>query len=106
GYKWSDVRGMLQATTAGWRVDVDGPGATGQILIPEQFGGAQPLRAAMERLVLDKPESTGDGAAEDTTDPRNIPNLQVHVADLSIGTRELGAFDLKASRLPQGIRFD
>ena len=106
GYKWSDVRGMLQATTAGWRVDVDGPGAAGQILIPEQFGGAQPLRAAMERLVLDKPESTGGGAAEDTTDPRNIPNLQVHVADLNIGTRELGSLDLKASRLPQGIRFD
>src|SRR4030095_13303165 len=58
GYKWSDVRGMLQATTAGWRVDVDGPGAAGQIVIPEQFGGAQPLRAALERLVLDKPEST------------------------------------------------
>jgi len=106
GYKWSDVRGMLQATTSGWRVDVDGPGAAGQILIPEQFGGAQPLRAAMERLVLDKPESTGGGAAEDTTDPRKIPNLQVHIADLSMGTRELGAFDLKASRLPQGIRFD
>jgi uncharacterized protein (TIGR02099 family) len=106
GYKWSDVRGMLQATTAGWRVDVDGPGAAGQILIPEQFGGSQPLRAAMERLVLDKPESTGGGTAEDPTDPRNIPGLQVHVADLSIGTRELGTLDLEASRLPQGIRFD
>jgi uncharacterized protein (TIGR02099 family) len=106
GYKWSDVRGMLQATTAGWRVDVDGPGASGQILIPEQFGGSQPLRAAMERLVLDKPESAGVGEAEDKTDPRNIPNLQVHIADLSMGTRELGTVDLKASRLPQGIRFD
>jgi uncharacterized protein (TIGR02099 family) len=107
GYQWSDVRGMLQATTAGWRVDVDGPGAAGQILIPEQFGGSQPLRAAMERLVLDKPESTGGGGeTESKTDPRNIPNLQVHIADLSFETRELGTFDLEASRLPQGIRFD
>lgn len=106
GYQWSDVRGMLQATTAGWRVDVDGPGAAGQVLIPEQFGGAQPLRAALERLVLDKPESTGTGEVEQQRDPRNIPNLQVHVADLRLGTRELGTLDLKASRVPQGIHFD
>jgi uncharacterized protein (TIGR02099 family) len=106
GYQWTDVRGMLQATTAGWRVDVDGPGAAGQVLIPEQFGGAQPLRAALERLVLDKPESTGTGEVEQQRDPRNIPNLQVHVADLRLGTRELGTLDLKASRVPQGIRFD
>jgi uncharacterized protein (TIGR02099 family) len=107
GYQWSDVRGMLQATNGGWRVDVDGPDGAGQILIPEQFSGSQTLRATLERLVLhDKPEATGEGQAEDTRDPRNIPNLQVHIADLRIGTRELGTFDLKASRLPQGIRFD
>lgn len=106
GYQWSDVRGVLQATTGGWRVDVDGPGAAGQIVIPEQFGGTQPLRAALERLVLDKPESTGEGTAEDSSDPRKIPNLQVHVADLRVGMREFGTLDLKATRVPQGIRFD
>ncbi len=106
GYRWSDVRGMLQATTGGWRVDVDGPGAAGQVLIPEQFGGSQPLRATLERLTLEKPESNGTGDAEDTRDPRNIPNLEVHVGDLRIGMRSLGVFDLKASRVPQGIRFD
>ena len=50
GYRWSDVRGVLQATTAGWRVDVDGPGAAGQVLIPEQFtrlaGAARHARSA------------------------------------------------------------
>ncbi len=106
GYRWSDVRGVLQATTAGWRVDVDGPGAAGQVLIPEQFGGSQPLRAALERLVLEKPESSGTGDAADRRDPRNIPNLQVHVGELRVGTRTLGTLDLKASRVPQGIRFD
>jgi uncharacterized protein (TIGR02099 family) len=107
GYRWSDVRGMLQSTTSGWRVDVDGPDAAGQILIPEQFSGSQTLRATLERLVLDKPEASGTGDAEDDeTDPRNIPNLQVHIADLRMGTREIGTFNLKASRIPQGIRFD
>ena len=106
GYRWSDVRGVLQATTAGWRVDVDGPGAAGQVLIPEQFGGSQPLRATLERLVLEKPESSGTSDAADQRDPRNIPNLQVHVGQLRAGTRTLGTLDLKATRVPQGIRFD
>jgi uncharacterized protein (TIGR02099 family) len=106
GYRWSDVRGMLQSTTGGWRVDVDSPGAEGQVLIPEQFGGTQPLRATMERLTLEKPEATGSGDAETPGDPRNIPNLEVHIGDLRVGTRSLGVFDLKATRVPQGIRFD
>jgi uncharacterized protein (TIGR02099 family) len=106
GYQWHDVRGVLQATTAGWRVDVDGPGAAGQVLIPEQFRGSQVLRATLERLVLEKPESRGTGDASDTRDPRNIPNLRVHVGELRFGTRTLGTLDLQATRLPQGIRFE
>ena len=57
GYRWPDVRGVLQATPSGWRVDVDGPNAAGQVLIPETFTGAQPLRATLERLVLEKAAS-------------------------------------------------
>jgi uncharacterized protein (TIGR02099 family) len=106
GYQWHDVRGVLQATTAGWRVDVDGPGAAGQILIPEQFRGSQVLRATLERLTLEKPESSGTGDAPDTRDPRNLPNLLVHVGELSFGSRTLGTFDLQATRVPQGIRFE
>ena len=106
GYRWSDVRGVLQATTAGWRVDVDGPGAAGQVLIPEQFRGAQVLRATMERLVLEKPESTGGPEQPDTRDPRNLPNLLVHVGELRFANRTLGTFDLQATRQPDGIRFE
>jgi uncharacterized protein (TIGR02099 family) len=106
GYQWHDVRGVLQATTAGWRVDVDGPGAAGQVLIPEQFRGAQVLRATLERLTLEKPESSGTADAPDTRDPRNLPNLLVHVGELSLGNRSLGTFDLQATRVPQGIRFE
>jgi uncharacterized protein (TIGR02099 family) len=105
GYRWSDVRGMLQSTSAGWRVDVDGPGATGQIIIPESFTGAQPLRATLDKLQLDKAQQSGedDGGA---SDPRNVPNLQVYVSDLHIGTRTIGALELKTSRAPQGLHID
>jgi uncharacterized protein (TIGR02099 family) len=106
GYRWSDVRGVLQSTTAGWRVDVDGPGAAGQVLIPEQFRGSQVLRATLERLVLEKPEATGSGAQPDTSDPRNLPNLLIHVGELRFANRTLGTFDLRATRQPDGIRFE
>jgi uncharacterized protein (TIGR02099 family) len=106
GYRWSDVRGVLQSTTAGWRVDVDGPGAAGQVLIPEQFRGSQVLRATLERLVLEKPESAGSGAQPDTSDPRNLPNLLIHVGELRFANRTLGTFDLRATRQPDGIRFE
>jgi len=106
GYRWSDVRGVLQATTAGWRVDVDGPDAAGQVLIPEQFRGSQVLRATMERLVLEKPEATGAGEQPDSSDPRNLPNLLVHVGELRFANRSLGTFDLQATRVPEGIHFE
>jgi len=109
GYRFPDVRGILQATESTWRVDVTGDSATGQVLVPQVFTGAQPLRATMERLVLDKvPKAEGQADKDDgaKTDPRSIPNLQVYVGSLRLGQRVIGALDLKASRVAQGIRFD
>lgn len=108
GYRWPDVRGILQATPAGWRVDVTGPAAEGQVLIPEAFTGAQPLRATLDHLIIERADAAADASKDDGTpiDPRNFPNLQVYVADLRLGARKIGAVDLKASRVPEGIRFD
>ncbi|HEU5077234.1 MAG TPA: AsmA-like C-terminal region-containing protein, partial [Polyangiaceae bacterium] len=107
GYRWTDVRGILQATPGGWRIDVNGPGAAGQVLIPEPFIGASPLRAALERLVLTKVDRA-DAHEEDSepTDPRKLPALDVHVIDLTLGERSIGAADVLASRTPEGLRFD
>lgn len=107
GYRFPDVRGVLQATQSGWRVDVSGDNAAGQVLIPESFTGTQPLRATMERLVIEKVSGKeGNDDDDDGMDPRNLPNMQVYVGSLSLGPRVVGAVDLKATRVPQGIRFD
>lgn len=106
GYTWNDVRGVLQATSSGWRVDVTGPDGAGQVLIPTRFSGAQPLRANLERLVLRKAEDEDADSAGRDGDPHALPNLQLHVSDLRWGDRRIGAVDLTASRVPQGIRFD
>ncbi|GFE83140.1 hypothetical protein GCM10011487_51400 [Steroidobacter agaridevorans] len=109
GYRFADLRGVLQSTQSGWRVDVSGDNAAGQVLIPESFTGSQPLRATMERLVIHKapaPEGAPPDDNEDVLDPRNLPNMQIYVGNVLLGTRVLGAVDLKATRVPQGIRFD
>ncbi|MDY6945956.1 MAG: YhdP family protein [Pseudomonadota bacterium] len=109
GYRFPDLRGVLQSTQSGWRVDVSGDNAAGQVLIPESFTGSQPLRATMEHLLINKvprPEGAPRNDADGDMDPRNLPNMQVYVSNLRIGTRAIGAVDLKAARVPQGIRFD
>ncbi len=108
GYRWSDLRGILQATPTGWRVDVDGPDATGQIFIPESFSGSVPLRAAMERLVLaEAPRSSESKEESDApTDPRTLPALDLHIMDLHMDGRAIGALDLTASRTASGLNFE
>ncbi|HEX7113586.1 MAG TPA: YhdP family protein [Steroidobacter sp.] len=108
GYRWSDVRGVLQSTQAGWRVDVNGPDAVGQIIVPEDLTGTQPLRATLERLVLEKATEKGqeNDEREDSTDPRKLPALEAHVTELMLGARRIGTVDIEARRVPQGIRFD
>jgi uncharacterized protein (TIGR02099 family) len=105
GYRCPDLRGVLQATQYGWRVDVSGGNAEGQILVPDDLTGEQPLRATLERLVVEK--ARGRPTAERVArDPRKFPGMQVYVGDLHIDGRTIGAVDLKASRAPQGVRFD
>jgi uncharacterized protein YhdP len=109
GYRWSDLRGILQATPSGWRVDVDGPEAAGQLLIPSSFSGSAPLRAAMDRLVLTKIARVGDAVLEEEDtpmDPRAVPALDVHIMDLHMDGRSIGALDLTASRVASGLSFD
>lgn len=106
GYRFPDVRGVLQATQSGWRVDVSGDNAAGQVLIPESFTGTQPLRATMDRLVIEKAPRVAGNDDDGAMDPRSLPNMQVYVGSLRLGPRVVGAVDLKATRVPQGIRFD
>jgi uncharacterized protein YhdP len=107
GYRWNDIRGILQATDSGWRVDVSGPQAEGQLTIPENFSDSMPLRASMERLVLAPLDEESVNRDQDhPTDPRNFPALQVHVDDFQLGPRKIGAIDLTTARVAQGMRID
>ena len=104
GYSWSDVRGLLQATPAGWQIDVAGPDATGKLLVPYELGGTAPMTLEMERLVL---ASKGGGAAggQTTTDPRQVPPIQARINDFELGGRKLGSVRAQLDRVPRGLAF-
>ena len=104
GYQWPEVRGVLQATPSGWRVDVAGSNAQGELVIPDDFTSAQPLTARLERLVVTR-DGRRSGAATGR-DPRSWPNVRASIADLRIEDHAIGAVELQASRVASGIQID
>lgn len=104
GYQWPEVRGVLQATASGWRVDVAGSNAVGELFIPVDFTAPQPLTANLQRLVItyqgrQRGASTG-------RDPRSWPSIRASVADLLIEDHAIGAVELQATRVAAGIQID
>lgn len=108
GYRWHDVRGLLQAQERAWRVDVTAPQAAGRVQVPYSFASGDILTADMERLVL--PASTDSAAAgeekTDTTDPRRLPALRAQVRNFAVADHGLGELQLQLSRVPQGVHID
>ena len=108
GYEWPEVRGVMQATPQGWRVDVTGANAEGQLVIPEDFAGSQPLTINLERLIVTSSDAAGGGeaAVETQRDPRGWPSLRVHIGDMHVANHPIGGVDLTTTRVPEGMRID
>lgn len=104
GYRWNDVRGILQATEAGWRVDVEGPDASGQLVIPEDFSGNRRLTAQFDHLVLTRLDEPR--AATSKADPRRLPNARIRIDALQMQSQAIGSIDVQLSRVPQGVQMD
>ncbi|HEY6645286.1 YhdP family protein [Povalibacter sp.] len=104
GYQFPEVRGMLQAGNDAWKIAVSGPNAAGELTIPEEFTGSQPLTARLDHLVISREnkQSTPSGGR----DPRSWPNLRAFVQDFRYEDHSIGSIDLQASRVPMGIRVD
>lgn len=104
GYKFADVRGVLQAMDSGWRVDVAGPNAEGELTIPDDFTASQPLTVTLERLIVTREgRESGKSAGQD---PRSWPNLRLSIADLRVDSHAIGTVALQASRVAEGLKID
>lgn len=109
GYEWPDVRGVMQATPQGWRVDVTGASAEGQVTIPEDFSGTQPLTVDLERLIVMRTVSNDPARGaevQESRDPREWPSLNVHIGDMHVENHPIGGVDLVTTRVPNGLRID
>lgn len=104
GYQWPEVRGVLQAMPSGWRVDVAGSNAVGELFIPSDFTAPQPLTANLERLVITR-EGRQHGASTGR-DPRSWPSIRASIADMRIEDHAVGAVELQVTRVASGIQID
>lgn len=106
GFELPEVRGVLQATDDGWRIDAAGAQAAGQVLVPYEFGSAKPLTLNMDVLKLtpvaavDKNKSgNGDGL-----DPRELPSLNADIRQFHYGEHSFGHLQLSGARTAQGLQ--
>jgi|GEM_PF-421709 len=105
GFEFPAVRGLLQATDAGWRIDVAGAQAAGQVLVPYDFTTGRVLTADMDTLHLTPIEnSTPDTQRHGSTDPRDLPSLRADIKHFIFGEHDFGALQLAGTRTPQGLQ--
>jgi uncharacterized protein YhdP len=101
GYAWKNVRGILQASSDVWRVDVVSDDITGQLSIPVAFDSGKPLELNLSKL--DIGARNGGGPATHT-DPRELPALRGRVDELLLSDRNVGMLRFDLEKVPRGVK--
>jgi uncharacterized protein YhdP len=108
GFEWPTLRAVLQATDKGWRVDVAGEQASGQVLVPYVFTTGQPLSLQMDTLWLTTRSAADQSATQNKSalDPRELPAIRADIKRFRYGEHDFGALQATANRGPQGLQVD
>ncbi|MGO8830146.1 MAG: YhdP family protein [Steroidobacteraceae bacterium] len=111
GFSFLDVALELTASDGGWRIGVGGPNVAGTITLPGGADPAEPWNLEFKRLnfVDGPPEvdgslktaSTGDPGSQ--TDPRTIPAIAFHAAEMTWGDRHFGEVRATLVKANDGI---
>jgi len=104
GYRFADVDAAVKFGPSEWDIRLAGPWAEGNLLVPYDFEGSQPVKMDMQRLLLIEPQSNGSGDDDTQLSPLRLPALQGRVADFSLGNLRLGTLDAKIRRVPGGLK--
>jgi uncharacterized protein (TIGR02099 family) len=111
GLSFLDVSLSLSENDGGWKIRAEGPNASGTITLPGPQAPSDPWELEFERLkfVDAAPAESSDAAAQNSAsdgggDPRGIPAVSFHAADLSWGERQFGDVRAELSKLDDGIR--
>jgi uncharacterized protein YhdP len=112
GLKFRDVFLELAVAEGSLRIVVGGPNVGGTITLPRAADSSQPWKLEFERLHVDvSTDVAGAGADGEQQpsgprtqgDPRSIPAVDFHAADLNWGERHLGDVHATLIKLNDGI---
>jgi uncharacterized protein (TIGR02099 family) len=114
GLSFFDVSLDLSASDAGWRIGIGGPNVVGSISLPSAADGAEPWQLEFQRLkfvdgskVPDSGDTLQAGAAAGTgPNPRGMPAIKFHAADVIWGERQFGDVKATLAKLDDGISLD
>jgi uncharacterized protein YhdP len=105
----------LKATEAGWRIGVGGPNVVGKISLPGGADSAEPWQLEFQRLKFSDAPKAADAADGPTTadagdalqaNPRGLPAVKFHAAELIWGERQFGDVRATLVKLDDGIGLD
>jgi uncharacterized protein (TIGR02099 family) len=114
GFAFRDLSLDLAVADGGLHIGVGGPNVAGTIVLPGAGDWSAPWRLQFERLHFDaapdaEPQRS-DGAAGDAPreahasgDPRGIPAIDFHAAELEFGERQFGDVQATLVKLDDGI---
>jgi uncharacterized protein YhdP len=117
GVSFRDVTLGLAADAGGWRIALDGPNVSGRMSLPGPDDPSAPWDLEFERLKFvdaaapgaDAPAAApGEvgakaAAAQPALDPRTLPALRLHAAELAWGDRQFGEVRATVVKLEDGI---
>ena len=114
GLSFLDVTLGIAENEGSWRIRADGPNIAGSITLPSPQALSDAWDLEFERLKVvsaagsgleegdDAAKTAADGRYPD--DPRSIPAMTFHAAELTWGDRQLGEVRASLARLDDGIR--
>jgi uncharacterized protein (TIGR02099 family) len=114
GLSFDDVSVAISQANGGWRIQTDGPNVVGTISVPGAQDPAAPWDLQFERLKFaDAPSVPADGAhsgdgerdasPEQKSDPRGIPSVEFHAAELIWDDRQFGDVRATLKKLDDGV---
>ena len=104
GHRFVDVDADVLFGPDDWDIRVAGPWTEGDLDVPYDFRGQQPVVLEMERLLLIEPRESGSNDSDAQLDPRTLPGIRGQVKDFALGNLRLGLLDVDVRRIPGGLK--
>src|ERR1700723_3079399 len=111
GLAFRDLSLELAVAKSGLSIVVGGPNVAGTITLPSAADSTEPWNLQFERLHFEmqaEPEETAGGGSEPgdskaVGDPRAVPAVNFHAADLNLGERQFGDVQATLVKLDDGV---